>query len=405
MPRSQLQDVIYLGPGVPSPAAPPELQKHPTLIFFITGNPGLIEYYRAFLKYLSELLPQRKALDSEREYHVYGASLAGFDVASNPDTPAVKVHDGRGPPYGLSEQVDRVVLRLTGAVRDTAQLREGKKVLVILIGHSVGAYILLEILSRFQNMQVDSQTETPFDISGGICLFPTVVDIAKSPTGEKLTPLLTAPYFADLVHHIARPLAYLPLVLVFWLVQLITRLPDEAALVTTAFLRSRHGVRQALHMAGDEMREIKHDRFSDELWGTPASAAAAVSTDSAKTIHDKTAAATSPSSTASSTRHRKARTYQQERTRTPRLFFLFGENDHWVANSTRDTLISTRGRILNPSSSACPESSHPCQQEESKPVMEVDDNGIPHGFCTRDDYSRIIAVRVAYWVREMEGGT
>jgi len=48
----------------------------------------------------------------------------------------------------------------------------------------------------------------------------------------------------------------------------------------------------------------------------------------------------------------------------PKLFFLFGDNDHWVANETRDELIRARAG-----------------DEDWKPQMEVDEvEGWPHGF-------------------------
>ena len=53
---------------------------------------------------------------------------------------------------------------------------------VILIGHSVGAYILLEII-RQHKKRIDQGDEGDFDLIGGILLFPTIVNIAKSPLG------------------------------------------------------------------------------------------------------------------------------------------------------------------------------------------------------------------------------
>lgn len=58
----------------------------------------------------------------------------------------------------------------------------------------------------------------------------------------------------------------------------------------------------------------------------------------------------------------------------PKLIFYFGENDHWVANHTRDALIAARGRTEDDKSS-------------SKPIMMVDDNGVDHGFCIRRYHS------------------
>lgn len=66
---------------------------------------------------------------------------------------------------------------------------------VILIGHSVGSYIAMEVLRRHREQRKASAAlsdgnddfDIEFDIIGGIMLFPTVIDIAKSPSGVKLT--------------------------------------------------------------------------------------------------------------------------------------------------------------------------------------------------------------------------
>lgn len=242
---SSLHNTIYLGPG--SPSSPPAPRKPPTLIFFITGNPGLIEFYRPFLNQLRNLLPREDAPDSEREFHLYGASLAGFQLGSEHERePGIKVYGSGNPPFGLGEQIDRVVLQLTDAAKTFCDDHE-TRAQVILVGHSVGAYILLEIITRWQRMQLDERTQTPLQITGGICLFPTVVDIAQSANGRMMGPLLKLPGFPTFVHYLTRVLAWLPLWLVVLLVGGFTGMERGMADVTAAFLRSRHGVRQALY--------------------------------------------------------------------------------------------------------------------------------------------------------------
>jgi pimeloyl-ACP methyl ester carboxylesterase len=54
---------------------------------------------------------------------------------------------------------------------------------VILIGHSVGAYILLEVLRRHLERRGKGCEDEGFRVVGGVLLFPTVVDIGKSPSG------------------------------------------------------------------------------------------------------------------------------------------------------------------------------------------------------------------------------
>lgn len=102
------------------------------------------------------------------------------------------------------------------------------------------------------------------------------------------------------------------------------------------------------HMARDEMETITEDRWNEEIWGT-------------ETGH---------------TDHKNA---------PPKLVFYFGQNvrfismyksillthfpqDHWVADHTRDALIESRGsvEVATPS---------------TKPVMIIDQDNIPHGFC------------------------
>jgi hypothetical protein len=53
----------------------------------------------------------------------------------------------------------------------------------------------------------------------------------------------------------------------------------------------------------------------------------------------------------------------------PKMFFYFGERDHWVADHTRDELIKLRGRTSTTMS------------EDWKPWMEIDKMDTPHGFC------------------------
>lgn len=113
------------------------------------------------------------------------------------------------------------------------------------------------------------------------------------------------------------------------LVALVTGFPAQAAEVTAAFVRSGGGVRQALHLAAHEMATITSDKWDDELWGV-----------------------------AEAEGGRSART---------KLFFLFGRGDHWVADETRDELVAARAAEAG--------------EEGSRPWMEIDGTGIPHGFC------------------------
>jgi len=52
--------------------------------------------------------------------------------------------------------------------------------------------MLLEVVARWQAMAPAMRTATGVRLVGGICLFPTVVDIAKSPTGRMAAVSLRA---------------------------------------------------------------------------------------------------------------------------------------------------------------------------------------------------------------------
>jgi hypothetical protein len=130
-------------------------------------------------------------------------------------------------------------------------------------------------------------------------------------------------------------------------------------------------------MAKDEMETITEDRWDEDIWGIE---------------------------------HEEAYVKDER----PKLIFYFGENvrrisslkklavtdeqqDHWVANHTRDALIAARGAGQ--------------ESKSSKPIMLIDENGIDHGFCisrslwsfqtvilTVLGHSESIAEKVKIWI-------
>lgn len=162
----------------------------PTTIFFITGNPGLIGYYHTFLSLLSSnLISVSESRKDGSSFQVYGRSLAGFDIGDAQSGPSGGCHD-------LEEQIcfmQRSLGEIVKTSKSNGNGNEGTekpKPRVILIGHSLGAYIAMEILRRHREKRKDNDNDNDdvdFDIVGGIMLFPTVVDIAKSPAGVRMT--------------------------------------------------------------------------------------------------------------------------------------------------------------------------------------------------------------------------
>lgn len=140
------------------------------LIFMITGNPGLISFYEPFLFTLQYLLSSSSAHHSPR-FHIYGHSLAGFGQT-----------EGESGEVGLKAQIEYMEELLFKQVRRCATNQNDSPLKVILMGHSVGAYILLELISRHQE-SVETKDKEDFDLIGGILLFPTITHLAQSPQG------------------------------------------------------------------------------------------------------------------------------------------------------------------------------------------------------------------------------
>jgi hypothetical protein len=214
------------------------LKSTPTTVFLIPGNPGLISYYHTFLSLLSRYLQVLKdeknsspatGVGSSEEpaavhpgFRICGASLGGFDIEDRSENDAEKADTDdaskRKRLYGLGEQIEFVEGSLENAIKSSLNGQaagsqdeivsgdqsspQERKARVILMGHSVGAYIAMEVLRRHRERETRRKTLNTssgladcerdskldqIDIIGAVLLFPTVVDIAKSPSGKKLT--------------------------------------------------------------------------------------------------------------------------------------------------------------------------------------------------------------------------
>jgi len=206
------------------------------LIFFITGNPGLVSYYTTFLSTLGSLFSSSSTRNSSDVFHIHSQSLAGFEDESTLTPPS------RMTPYSLEEQITITLEALTAQHIPSGRLKNQHYTTITLIGHSVGAYILLELIARIR------KSSSPLNIRGGILLFPTVTHLAQSPSGVKVTPILNnIPDLPRKINLVAKCLVWiLPRSVLKWIVGKVVSMPEDAAEVTTRFLRSPMGVWQAL---------------------------------------------------------------------------------------------------------------------------------------------------------------
>lgn len=316
-----------------------------SIIFFLPGNPGLLGYYLEFLSLLSAAAPCSQCT-------IAGFSLGGFDVSpsKSPDSIAsIQCPPGSstGPLYSLQDQIILTHCRIDALVQALSR-NDGARYNVILIGHSVGAYIALEVIRRLHEER--SEQDAPsYAISGAILLTPTVVDIAKSSHGKLVTPLLTYAPFLDVLAQWAvwGLLRTLPGSLLEGLVGKVTGMKGEKLQTTLHWLRSESGVKQTIYMGRQEMQQMGDDQWGDEIWGAAKE--------------------------------------------TPKLVLYFARTDHWVGDVTRDELSKARRKADADG------------KDTSWPRIEIEASGeMVHGWCI--DQSKEVAARAVTWIEEMIEG-
>ncbi|XP_051502907.1 lipid droplet-associated hydrolase-like isoform X1 [Myxocyprinus asiaticus] len=139
---------------------PPKL-----LILVIPGNPGVVGFYKTYMWTLYQTFLRR--------YPVWAVSHAGhcmppdtFDMIE--DASVTEKEDV----FGLDGQIEHKLAFLRKHVpRDTN---------LLLIGHSIGCYIILKMMKRDPELKVVK----------AVMLFPTIERMACSPQGKVMTPVL-----------------------------------------------------------------------------------------------------------------------------------------------------------------------------------------------------------------------
>lgn len=148
--------------------------QHPSThyhVVFVPGNPGLVAYYHSFLTLLHEELKKF----TTASYSVYAASLPNFS-------------EDTGATQGLQQVITLVDNDIRTRSREWASKigdqRIAGRLKVILIGHSVGAYIGLELVRRWQGRRDSESDGVDADIVGFVGLWPTITWISKSSNGK-----------------------------------------------------------------------------------------------------------------------------------------------------------------------------------------------------------------------------
>ncbi|KAJ0114880.1 hypothetical protein J7T55_004622 [Diaporthe amygdali] len=323
------------------------------LIYFLTGNPGLIDYYEPFLRYLRTHLD---AIEVKRKhkvaFHVYGRNLAGFDDADH-DRP---FNSSDNPPHNVEQQLQSCMKHLVAANAIPAgRPRAGQPFDdVVLVGHSLGTYLALELFHRHLH---DPSLAPQLALRSGVMLFATVAHIAKSKNGVQMDLVRRTPVLGRYVPFVARGLlSLLPTALIRFITSRVLRMDPHAAATTTRVLTSRDGVHQMLYLAMDEMVVISQETWAEELWE----------------IGEEAVAHSSD---------------------VPKFFFFFGKNDHWVANKYRDQFIDKREE--HASREAAP------KHKRARTRIEIDEGDLPHDFCVKTRDAETVADKVAVWFDEI----
>ncbi|XP_060089452.1 lipid droplet-associated hydrolase [Heteronotia binoei] len=205
----------------------------PRLLFLvIPGNPGLAGYYRTFIQALY--------CDLSQQYPVWVVSHAGHckvphDLEVVEDTDVKELDDV----FGLCGQIEHKLNFLRKNVPQDMKL--------VLIGHSIGCYIVLEMMKQAPELEV----------LRCMMLFPTIERMAQSPQGRIMTPFLCQ----------FRYLVYMPIYLMTLLPEKIKRsvvrfvlrglkFRDEPSVMASLDLTEMDCVANVMYLASQEMRTV-----------------------------------------------------------------------------------------------------------------------------------------------------
>eukprot|EP01134_Creolimax_fragrantissima_P004283 CFRG4283T1 len=217
-----IKHVISVGPTnirsalhtIPAEGEDPKL-----CIFVCPGNPGLIDFYHEYMKTLYET--------SNKRIEVCGLSLAGH-------APGL---DNQNRVFDLRDQIDHKYQYLVEKLKKSPHMK------LVLVGHSVGSYILLHTLDRLPAAQ----------IAGYWGLYPTLQHIGASPGGQRLSPLFQ---YSTLAGFCASWLAYLPLSVMRTIVRPFVQSGQDYQVDAVCRLVSKGTVTNSISLAHQEMQNI-----------------------------------------------------------------------------------------------------------------------------------------------------
>ncbi|GAA5843671.1 hypothetical protein JCM3766R1_007204 [Sporobolomyces carnicolor] len=223
-PRSLPYDVTHF--------PPPSLSVKLVLVF-VPGNPGLVSYYDSFLSTLQASLPTEIKETTE----MYAVGHLGHSLKAERDGMVKGFKPSQQAT--LEEQVQSKVEFI-----DEIAGKHGKDARIMVLGHSIGSWICLQMLKQ-----------RPNSISSAHLLFPTISSMSLTPNGRKLSPLFSSWTLQPLFFSTSF-FSYLPTGIVSTLVSVLTGQSGPGSATTTSLVASPQTVVAAVTMAAKEMHDV-----------------------------------------------------------------------------------------------------------------------------------------------------
>ncbi|KAJ3613558.1 hypothetical protein NHX12_019805 [Muraenolepis orangiensis] len=140
-------------------------RQHKFLFLVIPGNPGVVGFYKTFMQTLYASFG-------------YGHPVWAVSHAGHCQPPLsmdmVEDADVEGDIFGINGQIEHKLAFLRKHVPTETRL--------VLLGHSIGCYIILDMMKRNPELQVLK----------AVMLFPTIERMAQTPQGRLMTPALSS---------------------------------------------------------------------------------------------------------------------------------------------------------------------------------------------------------------------
>ncbi len=173
----------FPAPGSASSSSAAASGRPKVVILFIPGNPGVVSFYTQYLSAIYnnhalrgrvEILAVSHRGHASLQHGLMGAGAGGHPFYGPNESQAQAAARGEGT--GLLEQI-KLKIAAVDAIRAAYPKQPGAKdnVKLLLIGHSIGSYIALEVLKARPEL-VDSVH----------LLFPTVSQIGQTPNAKRL---------------------------------------------------------------------------------------------------------------------------------------------------------------------------------------------------------------------------